>query len=217
VSVGRDWIRSVEAHSAPRQYPGWAPLLILGAGAAALNFLLPDFRLHLLSGWLVYGLLALSLAFVWGQVGIFSFGQPAFFGVGAYAYGIIAITYVDATGETVTALIGATLAGAWLAALLGYFMFYGRVARALYRGGSDVGPDISGRRGVDRRLQWASADTKDDPPRVTPRFNDTRAVLARSGYRSDSLFDIFLDNDATHGADLCRHQRERVASGIARL
>jgi branched-chain amino acid transport system permease protein len=81
----------------------------------------------LLSGWLVYGILALSLAFVWGQAGIFSFGQPAFFGVGGYVYGIIAINYADTTGETVTALIGATIAGACFAALLGYFLFYGRV------------------------------------------------------------------------------------------
>lgn len=89
--------------------------------------MLPDFRLQLLSGWLVYGILALSLAFVWGQAGIFSFGQPAFFGAGGYVYGIIAITYADTTGETLTALIGAMLAGACFAALLGYFMFYGRV------------------------------------------------------------------------------------------
>jgi branched-chain amino acid transport system permease protein len=88
---------------------------------------MPEFGLHLLSGWLVYGILALSLAFVWGQAGIFSFGQPAFFGVGGYIYGIIAITYADATGETVTALVGATLAGACFAALSGYFIFYGRV------------------------------------------------------------------------------------------
>jgi branched-chain amino acid transport system permease protein len=127
VSVDPWWIPPVGANSALRQYLTWVPPLILGISTAALTYVLPDFRLHLLSGWLVYGILALSLAFVWGQVGIFSFGQPAFFGVGGYTYGIIAITYADATGETVTALIGATVAGACCAALLGYFMFYGRV------------------------------------------------------------------------------------------
>jgi branched-chain amino acid transport system permease protein len=127
VRVGPCWIPPLGAKSALRQYLKWTPPLILGISTAALNSLLPDFRIHLLSGWLVYGILALSLAFVWGQAGIFSFGQPAFFGVGGYIYGIIAITYADTTGETVTALIGATFAGACLAALLGYFMFYGRV------------------------------------------------------------------------------------------
>jgi branched-chain amino acid transport system permease protein len=127
VSADHPWIHPVGANLALRQCLRWTPPLILGISAAALNYVLPDFRLHLLSGWLVYGMLALSLAFVWGQAGIFSFGQPAFFGVGGYIYGIIAITYADTTGETVTALIGATLAGACFAALLGYFMFYGRV------------------------------------------------------------------------------------------
>jgi branched-chain amino acid transport system permease protein len=117
----------VQAKSALSQYPRWAPVLILGIGAAVLHSELSDFRLHLLNGWLIYGILALSLAFVWGQAGIFSFGQPAFFGIGGYVYGIIAITYADTTGETVTALTGAALAGAFFAALLGYFMFYGRV------------------------------------------------------------------------------------------
>jgi branched-chain amino acid transport system permease protein len=127
VSVERHRLHPVEEHSAPPRYPRWASTLILAAGAVILNFALPDFGLHLLSGWLADGILALSLAFVWGQAGIFSFGQPAFFGIGGYIYGIIAITCADATGETVTALIGATLAGACFAALLAYFMFYGRV------------------------------------------------------------------------------------------
>ena len=112
MSVERHRLHPVEEHSAPPRYPRWASTLILTAGAVILNFALPDFSLHLLSGWLADGILALSLAFVWGQAGIFSFGQPAFFGIGGYIYGIIAITCADATGETVTALIGATLAGA---------------------------------------------------------------------------------------------------------
>jgi branched-chain amino acid transport system permease protein len=127
VSAGPGWIHPVGDNSALRPHLRWTPALFLGIGTAALNSVLPDFRLHLLSGWLIYGILALSLAFVWGQVGILSFGQPAFFGIGGYVYGIIAINFADATGETVSALIGATIAGACLAALLGYFLFYGRV------------------------------------------------------------------------------------------
>src|SRR2546422_776651 len=70
---------------------------------------------------------ALSLDFVWGRAGIFSFGQTAFFGVAAYAYGVIGINLSPNTGETVTALVGAVVAAAALAAALGYFMFYGKV------------------------------------------------------------------------------------------
>ena len=115
------------ANLARCQDPSWTFPLLLGVVAAALGLALPDFRLYLLSGWLIYGVLALSLAFVWGQAGIFSFGQPAFFGVGGYIYGIIAINSAGTTGETVTALVGAAVAGGSFAAMLGYFMFYGRV------------------------------------------------------------------------------------------
>ena len=37
------------------------------------------------------GILALSLGFIWGYGGILSFGQTAFFGLGAYAYAVAAI------------------------------------------------------------------------------------------------------------------------------
>ena len=103
-----------------------APLVVT-LGAAILVFILDDFTLSVVSLWVIYGLLALSLDLVWGRVGIVSFGQTAFFGVAGYTYGVIAINLSGASGESTTALVGAVLAGALLAALLGYFMFYGRV------------------------------------------------------------------------------------------
>ena len=68
--------------------------------------------------------LALSLGLVWGYGGILCFGQTAFFGVGAYAYAISAQNF----GETTGAIFIAIAAGAALAAILGYFMFYGRIS-----------------------------------------------------------------------------------------
>jgi ABC-type branched-subunit amino acid transport system permease subunit len=69
-------------------------------------------------------LLALSLGLVWGYGGILCFGQTAFFGFGAYAYAIAAQNF----GETTSAVAIAIIAGAALAAVLGYFMFYGRIS-----------------------------------------------------------------------------------------
>jgi ABC-type uncharacterized transport system ATPase subunit/ABC-type branched-subunit amino acid transport system permease subunit len=86
-----------------------------------------DFQKVTLALWVIYGLVALSLDFVWGRAGVFSFGQTAFFGVAAYVYGVIAINLSLQSGETVTALIGAVAVAAALAAALGYFMFYGKV------------------------------------------------------------------------------------------
>lgn len=97
------------------------------AGALAISYLVPGFYTMQWSSWVLYGMLALSLTWVWGQSGIFSFGQAAFFGIGAYAYGIAAINLMSLTGETFSAVIIASLFAALAAAALGYFMFYGGV------------------------------------------------------------------------------------------
>ena len=68
--------------------------------------------------------LALSLALVWGYGGILCFGQTAFFGLGAYAYTIAAINF----GGSTWAILVAIAVAAAAAAILGYFMFYGRVS-----------------------------------------------------------------------------------------
>jgi ABC-type branched-subunit amino acid transport system permease subunit len=69
-------------------------------------------------------LLALSLGLVWGFGGILCFGQTAFFGIGAYVYAVAAQNFGETTGPVLLAI----LAGAGFAAVLGYFMFYGRVS-----------------------------------------------------------------------------------------
>jgi len=89
---------------------------------------LPGFIVLQATQWALYGLLASSLVLVWGHAGIFSFGQGAFFGIGAYAYGIAAINWLPLTHETFSAVLVAALAAAAVAAAIGYFMFYGKVA-----------------------------------------------------------------------------------------
>lgn len=73
---------------------------------------------------LALAILALSLALVWGYGGILCFGQTTFFGLGAYAYTIAAINF----GETTGAIFVAIAVAAAFAAVLGYFIFYGRVS-----------------------------------------------------------------------------------------
>src|SRR6056297_2964342 len=68
--------------------------------------------------------LALSLALIWGYGGILCFGQVAFFGLGAYAYTIAAINFDGSTWAILVAIITAS----GFAALLGYFVFFGRVS-----------------------------------------------------------------------------------------
>ncbi|SOC84792.1 branched-chain amino acid transport system permease protein [Ensifer adhaerens] len=68
--------------------------------------------------------LSLSLAFIWGFGGILSFGQTAFFGLGGYAYAVAAINFQDSTQGIMLAI----LVPAVFAAILGYFVFFGRIS-----------------------------------------------------------------------------------------
>src|SRR6266542_2965596 len=69
-----------------------------------------------------------SMNMIWGYVGIMSFGQTAFFGVGAYTYGAIGLNLIARTGDTHWALVGGLGAATALAAVVGYFMLCGRVS-----------------------------------------------------------------------------------------
>ncbi|GAB3881377.1 ABC transporter permease subunit [Terrabacter terrigena] len=117
-----------------RSLPGRIGLTVLciaasAAAAAGSNaFLAQQWAL-----WVIFGQLAVSLTFVWGYGGIFSFGQGALFGIGSYAYGVSAINLSPSTGETYSSLIVAAAVAGLFALLLGYFIFYGNVGE-LYVG-----------------------------------------------------------------------------------
>jgi ABC-type branched-subunit amino acid transport system permease subunit len=108
---------------------GWN---IIGPAAAAvcglaLAFVLPSlvevFVLVDLTAYVVMAILALSLALVWGYAGILCFGQSAFFGIGGYAY---ALGVLNLGESTIPLFLGIALPMIF-AAVLGYFLFYGRV------------------------------------------------------------------------------------------
>jgi ABC-type branched-subunit amino acid transport system permease subunit len=72
--------------------------------------------------------MALGLSLIWGYGGALSFGQTAFFGVAGYSYGILAINLGDAYGLTIFALVASVAISALFAAVLGYFLFFGRIS-----------------------------------------------------------------------------------------
>ncbi len=74
--------------------------------------------------YMIMSILALSLALIWGYGGILCFGQSAFFGLGAYTYAIAMFNIGESTAPVALAII----LPAAFAALLGYFMFYGRIS-----------------------------------------------------------------------------------------
>jgi ABC-type branched-subunit amino acid transport system permease subunit len=105
-----------------------AGLVVVGLIGVALMIVLPIvldlFELLQITLYAVFGILALSLAFIWGYGGILCFGHSAFFGLGAYAYAVAVINI----GESTAPLLLAMLLPALLAAGLGYFMFYARIS-----------------------------------------------------------------------------------------
>ncbi len=96
----------------------------MAAIAAGVPLVVDQFGLLQLTVFAAMCLLALSLGFVWGYGGILCFGQSAFFGLGAYTYAVTAIN----AGESTLAAFLAVVVPAVFAALLGYFMFYGRLS-----------------------------------------------------------------------------------------
>ncbi len=71
--------------------------------------------------------MALGLCVMWGLCGMLSFGQTFFFGIGGYAYGVLAIDLGNGPGATLAGLLGAVGLASLAAAVLGYFMIYGRI------------------------------------------------------------------------------------------
>lgn len=115
------------ASSANPKWWWWAFVV----AAAAILLTLPtyaDLGLQLdLSKIFIYALLALSMGFLWGYGGMLSFGQTAMFGVGGYTYAVLSLN----TGETTGSVFVAILFAMGFAAILGYFLIYGRIS-AIY-------------------------------------------------------------------------------------
>lgn len=97
--------------------------LVPAVGGNYVVFILPQYML--------YGLLALSLALLWGFAGIVSFGQAAFFAVGAYAMGLLMKHTGLPFNPAYAGLLAALVGGGLLAGVTGWFLFSAGV-RATY-------------------------------------------------------------------------------------
>lgn len=74
-----------------------------------------------------WAFMALGLCLIWGYGGALSFGQTAFFGIAGYTYGIITLNYGSDAGLTLWATLAAVAVSGLVAAVLGYFLFFGRI------------------------------------------------------------------------------------------
>jgi len=116
-----------------RSTPSLGAVVVSENGAAVLTFAvlagLPlvasDYAVFILPQYMLYGVLAMSLGLFWGFAGILSFGQAAFFALGAYTMGL-AMHGGGVAGVIDGAYLGlflAALGAGALAAAVGYFLF----------------------------------------------------------------------------------------------
>lgn len=106
----------------------WSLFALVLAGALAYPLFSDGYTVGNTVYFFVWVFIALSLSLIWGYGGSLSFGQTAFFGIAGYAYGILTINFGSAYGFTWLALLLAIGIAALFALLLGYFMFFGRIA-----------------------------------------------------------------------------------------
>ncbi|MDP4006266.1 ATP-binding cassette domain-containing protein [Methylobacterium sp. NEAU K] len=106
-----------------------APFVVAALAAMALwvaPLFLDTFAVNVLTRSMIYAVLAVTVDLLWGFAGILTFGQAAFFGVGAYAAAMILGTY-GATPLGFSAAVATALAApALLGAAVGWLSFYHR-------------------------------------------------------------------------------------------
>ena len=111
-----------------RGVPFWTCFLAVVAVLALCPEFLSRYEIINFSNFLISGFLALSLCLLWGYCGVLSLGQAAFFGVGGYTYGIVALNLLNAHGNTDVAFVAGIVVPTLFAGILGLIMFYARLA-----------------------------------------------------------------------------------------
>ena len=122
------WLARLEGPQTIGRGAGFWTLFVLAVLAAcAYPFFTDGWTVGNAAYFLVWTFMAMGLSVIWGYAGALSFGQTAFFGLAGYAYGVLTINVGEAYGFTFIALVIAVALAALFAAVLGYFMFYGRI------------------------------------------------------------------------------------------
>jgi branched-chain amino acid transport system permease protein len=102
-------------------------LLGLAAAVAALvlaPWVLPEFAQNTLVRSCLYAMVAITVDLLWGYAGILTFGQATFFGIGAYAAGLVFTHVGFSPGLAALALAGGVAVSMAVAALVGWLSFY---------------------------------------------------------------------------------------------
>ena len=102
-------------------------LVWLAAAVVALvlaPWVLPEFAQNTLVRSCLYAMVAITVDLLWGYSGILTFGQATFFGIGAYAAGLVFTHAGFSPGIAAMALAGGVAISMGIAALVGWLSFY---------------------------------------------------------------------------------------------
>ncbi|MFL6818997.1 MAG: branched-chain amino acid ABC transporter permease [Bradyrhizobium sp.] len=109
----------------------WVAFLVVLAMALAYPMFADSYDVGNFSYFLIWIFMALGLSLIWGYGGMLSFGQTFFFGIAGYSYGVLAIIMGGGTA-TLLALVLSVLMATLAAAVLGYFMIWGRIGGVFF-------------------------------------------------------------------------------------
>ena len=113
--------------------------LLISLGAWLVLALLPVvlglWQLSMFGQLFIYGIAAMALSFLWGEVGLVSFGQSLFFGAGAYIMALVGKGMVAGLPESAwLGLVLSVVGCATIGALTGAALFFGKGMRIVYFG-----------------------------------------------------------------------------------
>ena len=106
--------------------------IVVFALLAVIPFVVSGYAVYILPQYMLLGVLAMSLAILWGYAGIVSFGQAAFFAIGAYALGLIMKYATLPVNVAYIGILAGMIGAALIAMIIGYFLFSAGVRSAYF-------------------------------------------------------------------------------------
>ena len=118
----------VTAADTVNQRTRFNPSMLLLIAAAVLllisPWVLPDFMQNTLVRACLYAVVAITVDLLWGYTGILTFGQATFFGIGAYATGLMFTHFGFSPVTVVFSLLAGVAVSMLVAGLVGVLSFY---------------------------------------------------------------------------------------------
>ena len=126
--MAEPFVSSINAAETIKQRTRFNPNILFLIAAVALllvsPWLLPDFMQNTLVRACLYAVVAITVDLLWGYTGILTFGQATFFGIGAYATGLMFTHFGFSPATVIFSLLAGVAVSMLVAGLVGILSFY---------------------------------------------------------------------------------------------